>query len=692
MLSVSDKDGGTATASFSLAVPPGSSTAGAPTPSGFRAARLPAETTATAAITALAPQQAAPPTSPRPAEPVPAIVIDRVAAATGELIEIRNATRVDGAPAGSTLDPGDGRPPITLAAGGTVHLAYFAPGEPVLTVAASSGGTRAGSAMYGDRRPDSRRRRVRRERRRPHSAPQPRSPPGATSAGGTDLPGVLVQFTLGTESVEAVTGADGVARAELPVTGPTGARDLVVLALPDGAPVTSGFTVTSNAVPVADAGGAYSVGVGSPLDLVGSGTDTDVGEQATLAYQWDLDRDGEYDDASEPTPSLSSERVRTLLCRGTCDAGETAMVALRVTDAKGGYAVDTAVVTLIRDFALTINPATATLVPDANVSFTVSVVTSNGFTGPVTLSAPGLPPGITATFDPATVTPDGTSLLNLSAGASFVPQDFPLVVRGTSDAIVRETGTTMSLEFGLVPQCFGTVTGRITDEVTGAGLGGVAVLGTVTDANGDYTATGLTLDAGNAPRLIVISTLGSDFYPLSSAATVRIACGITQRLDIVVLPRQYGAIAGTITGIDVDGTPLGPIANAEFALNRRTGADGGYSLTNLRLGAGNSPIDVSVTAKATGYHNRTATTQISAGTTSTLDITLRKVCTASVRIRVLDARTRRAVAGARVDTGQGSSGFTTDLNGIATFPAVAARAHPTISPSYGPSERSRRPE
>ncbi|HEY3483741.1 MAG TPA: carboxypeptidase regulatory-like domain-containing protein, partial [Ilumatobacteraceae bacterium] len=310
------------------------------------------------------------------------------------------------------------------------------------------------------------------------------------------------------------------------------------------------------------------------------------------------------------------------------------------------------------------------LVPNANVSFTVSVLTDNGFTGAVALTAPALPAGITASFDPATVTPNGTSLLNIRATSTFVPQDFPLVVRGTSGSIVREAGTDLTLEFGLIPQCFGAVSGRVTDQVTGNPVAGVSVFGVQTDADGNYAATGLGLDPGNAPRTLFVTTAGPDFYPISPPATVRIACGVASTLDFSVLRRQFGAISGTITGIDVDGTPLGPIEGARYALNSFTGPSGTYTLNGLALGAANAPINTSVTVSASGFHSKTATTEVSAGTTSTLDLALRKVCTASVRVRVLDQRNGKAIEGARVDSGQATDSATTDANGIVIIQGV----------------------
>ena len=687
VLTVLDKDGGKATASFSLAVPqPQVVQTGGPNP--FRSAIPAIEPTPqpSSTVHAFAAAQAVFAFSTPTTAPVPAYVIDRVAAATGEIVSIRNATRSAGAAAGAMLDPGDGRPELVLAPLGSVSIAYPGSGSPALGITGLTGSTTAAIELTitGASIPTSL------AYIGTTTAPVGALVPvaaHATGVGGIDLPGVIVRFTLGTESVEAVTGPNGVANASLPVTVAAGIHQLELTALPDGTPVGVDFTATPNAVPIADAGGDatgnYPVGAGSPLTMAGSGTDADPGETATLSYAWDLDGDGQFDDASVPEPSFSAAAVTAIICGGTCEAGEVSTVALQVTDAKGGRAVDTATVTTVRDFAITINPAGATLVPNANVGFMVSVITTNGFASPVALTVPGLPTGIVASFDPPSVTPNGTSLLTIRANSTFTPQDFDLVVRGTSGSIIREAGTDLSLEFGLIPQCFGAVSGRVTDSETGDGMAGIAVFGATTDADGQYNATNLALDTNNAPRLISISNLGSEYYPISPPATVRIACGVNSTLDFSILRRQFGAVIGTIIGVDFNGTPLGPINQATFALNRRTGPDGRYSFSNVRLGTANAPTNFGVAVSATGFHNKSASVGVSAGTTSTLDITLTKVCTGSIRVRVLDQSTGETVAGAFVDLGGGTIRGTTDVNGIAILTGVGLN-----SPNNVPTTRN----
>ncbi|MDH3704976.1 MAG: right-handed parallel beta-helix repeat-containing protein [Acidimicrobiia bacterium] len=86
-------------------------------------------------------------------------------------------------------------------------------------------------------------------------------------------------------------------------------------------------TVIGNDPPVADAGGPYTIAEGGDLVLDGSGTTDPDGD--TLTYEWDLDNDGSYDDATGVAPTVTWASLAGL---GLDDDGGPFPVGLRVDD------------------------------------------------------------------------------------------------------------------------------------------------------------------------------------------------------------------------------------------------------------------------------------------------------------------------------------------------------------------------
>ncbi|MFJ6570673.1 M28 family peptidase [Streptomyces sp. NPDC091292] len=82
------------------------------------------------------------------------------------------------------------------------------------------------------------------------------------------------------------------------------------------------------------------------------------------------------------------------------------------------------------DFSMALNPASGTVQQGASVSTTVTTGTTTGQAQQVTLSATGLPSGVTAAFSPATVQSGQSSTLTLTASANAVPGAATVVVKG----------------------------------------------------------------------------------------------------------------------------------------------------------------------------------------------------------------------------------------------------------------------
>jgi subtilisin family serine protease/subtilisin-like proprotein convertase family protein len=87
-----------------------------------------------------------------------------------------------------------------------------------------------------------------------------------------------------------------------------------------------------------------------------------------------------------------------------------------------------------RDFAVVLDPAEGIVQAGSSVTTTVSTRTTLGDPQQVTLTASGLPSGVTASFEPATVTSGETSALTVTATSSTPPGTYavPVRARGTT--------------------------------------------------------------------------------------------------------------------------------------------------------------------------------------------------------------------------------------------------------------------
>ena len=95
------------------------------------------------------------------------------------------------------------------------------------------------------------------------------------------------------------------------------------------------YNTGSNVAPTADAGGPYAGLVGDTISLTAAGSSDSDG--TITSYAWDLDNDGQYDDATGVTASFSATTAGTFT------------ISVQVTDDDGATRADTATVTVTVD-------------------------------------------------------------------------------------------------------------------------------------------------------------------------------------------------------------------------------------------------------------------------------------------------------------------------------------------------------
>src|SRR5208282_1750480 len=141
------------------------------------------------------------------------------------------------------------------------------------------------------------------------------------------------------------------------------------------------------------------------------------------------------------------------------------------------------------DFSLTANPTSVSIAQGGTGTSTITVVPENGFSGSVTLSASGLPSGVTAQFSPNPATSTSTLTLTVSGGAATgtstvtitgnatldissitTSGDFALVTSSKPCGSTLAPGTNCKIEVTFTPLQVGALTGTvsITDNAPGS--------------------------------------------------------------------------------------------------------------------------------------------------------------------------------------------------------------------------------
>src|SRR6185437_8444216 len=96
------------------------------------------------------------------------------------------------------------------------------------------------------------------------------------------------------------------------------------------------------------------------------------------------------------------------------------------------------------DFSVSAQP-TITVKRNSSGSETVLITSLNGFTGTVNLSISGLPGLVSASFNPASVTGNGTSSLTFVVDHRQAQGTFPVTITGTSGILVHSTTVSLTV-------------------------------------------------------------------------------------------------------------------------------------------------------------------------------------------------------------------------------------------------------
>jgi len=235
----------------------------------------------------------------------------------------------------------------------------------------------------------------------------------------------------------------------------------------------------------------------------------------------------------------------------------------------GGYLQPTLeILAPVTDFAASATPSEQTVAAGSNAVFTVTITGTNNFDDNVTLAA-DLPAGITATFNPTTLSGAGSTMLTLYVANDVEPDIYVIPVTASNGTYVRNTTITLTVIGGdsdgdgipdsWTQQYFGHSTGqagdlsRAADDADGDGMNNLAEYLCGTDPTNPASYLHLTGTAiAGLDRSVSWAAIGGIGYVVQSSTNL--AAGFTD-ISPVIMPGTNGTQTYVHTGAATNAAP-----------------------------------------------------------------------------------------------------------------------------------------
>jgi subtilisin-like proprotein convertase family protein len=208
------------------------------------------------------------------------------------------------------------------------------------------------------------------------------------------------------------------------------------------------------------------------------------------------------------------------------------------------------------EFSITPSPTSQTVMAGTSSTYTINTALLSGAAETIALSVTGLPPGVTATFSPSSVTTGGSSTLTVTAGATSISGTSQLMITGTAPSATHAVNASLVVINNNLPP-----TVAITSPTGGStATGTIAVTATAADTDGTLTSVRFDLPDGTsvtkttAPysttwNSAIVSDGGG--YVIRATATDNIGATTVASVTIAVANGDNGCLHKTFTATDV---------------------------------------------------------------------------------------------------------------------------------------------
>jgi hypothetical protein len=210
--------------------------------------------------------------------------------------------------------------------------------------------------------------------------------------------------------------------------------------------------------------------------------------------------------------------ILTITAAGAAAPGTYAITVAAVSGSLSHSVAVTLVVTTAPDFALSAAPATQTVAAGGSATYQADITALKSFTGKVTFSVAGLPPGSQAGFSPATVNTNGSAALTVMVAANTAAASYPLTITAASGSLAHSVSVmlvvTTATDFTL------SVTPAGSTVTAGSGMSYTVAVSALNGFAGDVALQVTGVPAGTNARFTpaIISRAGSSTLNVTAGA------------------------------------------------------------------------------------------------------------------------------------------------------------------------------
>jgi hypothetical protein len=265
--------------------------------------------------------------------------------------------------------------------------------------------------------------------------------------------------------------------------------------------------------------------------------------------------------AAPSTVGAGASTSTITIAVGTAVGAGTHAITVRATGS--GVAAKTATISLtivaVASFALTLDSTAIAVTQGTSVTMNAILTRSGGFTGTVALTAEGLPTGVTAAFNPSSVT-GNSSVLTLTAAANATLGTVTVTVRATAAGQPSKTATFQLIVAPPAPSY--TLSVAPTSVSVQQGANGTATV-TITRTGG-FTGT-VNLAATGLPNGVTAAFNPGAATGNASALTLTASVTATPGSATITVRGQATGLADRTTTLSLNvTTPVGGSGNTTW--------------------------------------------------------------------------------------------------------------------------------